>query len=125
MKKKLICIVCPNGCEITAETDGSGKVISVEGQSCSRGRDYAVQEMTDPRRTLTTSIRIEHGQMPLASVRLTAPVPKDMIFKVMDCIRKIRMNAPVKSGTVAVRDILGLGADLIITRDVPAEGTEK
>ena len=43
----------------------------------------------------------------------------------MDCIRKIRMNAPVKSGTVAVRDILGLGADLIITRDVPAEGTEK
>ena len=117
MKRTFTCIVCPNSCEITTEYE-DGRVLSVEGNQCPKGRDYVTRELTDPRRTVTSSIRILHGELPLASVRLTEAVPKDRIFDVMREIGRCELQAPVTIGQVAIRDVLGLGSDVIITRNV-------
>jgi len=64
MKKELICIVCPNSCELAAEfKDGK---IEVTGALCKRGYQYAEQEMTNPMRTIATSVLVENGELPLA-----------------------------------------------------------
>ena len=39
-RKELICIGCPLGCNLTVEMDG-GQVVSVNGNTCKRGDDYA------------------------------------------------------------------------------------
>ena len=75
MKRTFTCIVCPNGCEIDAEYEGAN-VLSVTGNLCPKGRAYVTQELTDPRRTIATSVRVTGGTMPLASVRLTKAIPK-------------------------------------------------
>jgi CxxC motif-containing protein len=58
MTKELTCVVCPAGCRMTAELDESGKVISVTGNTCPRGKTYAESEITNPVRTLTTTVTI-------------------------------------------------------------------
>ena len=47
--KELTCIGCPRGCTLKIERDGDGW--SVTGNTCPRGREFAVSEMTAPRRT--------------------------------------------------------------------------
>ena len=122
MTKTYTCIVCPNGCEIRVESADGEYLISGEG--CRRGRDYVMQEMTDPRRTIATSVRVLGGEMDLCSVRLSAPIPRDRIPEAVKAIHEKVLIAPVAAGTVILRDILGLGSDVIATRNVAALAEE-
>ena len=110
MTRTFTCIICPNGCEITAEYEGTD-VRSIEGATCPKGQDYVRQELTDPRRNIATSIPVECGELPL--------VKKD-IFTVMDAINKLHVKAPTAIGQVVLPDVCGLGANVIITKNVAA-----
>lgn len=117
MLKEFTCIVCPNGCEIQAEMTG-GKIVSMTGATCKRGEEYASQELYAPKRTIASSVTVHGGELPLASVRTTKPIPKEMIFDVMAEIKKVSVKAPVKIGQVVISDVLGTGSDIIITREI-------
>lgn len=117
MKRTFTCIVCPNGCEIETEYEGT-QVLSVTGNLCPKGKTYVTQELVDPRRTIATSVRVLNGTMPLTSVRLTNAVPKDRIFDVMDEINRQILTAPVRIGDVVIADVLGLGSDVIVTKNI-------
>ncbi|MBQ7488466.1 MAG: DUF1667 domain-containing protein [Clostridia bacterium] len=117
MKRTFTCIVCPNGCEIETEYEGT-QVLSVTGNLCPKGKTYVTQELVDPRRTIATSVRVLNGTMPLTSVRLTNAVPKDRIFDVMDEINRQTLTAPVRIGDVVIADVLGLGSDVIVTKNI-------
>ncbi len=121
MKRTFTCIVCPKGCSITAEYEGTN-VLSVEGWQCKRGKDYVTQELTDPRRTIATSVLVRGGELPLASVRLTKPVPKDRLFEVMREINMLELQAPTHIGDVVINNVLGMGSDVIVTKNVKAKG---
>ena len=105
MKKQFTCIVCPNGCEIEAEVE-KGQVISGTGHTCPRGEQYVRQELTAPRRTIASSVLVKGGELPVTSVRLTRAIPKDMIFPVMDEIRKVVLKAPAARSENARRRVL-------------------
>lgn len=119
MKRTFTCIVCPNGCEIEAEYEGA-QVSAVTGNLCPKGKDYMIQELVDPRRTIASSVRVTGGDQPLASVRLTAPIPKARIFDAMAEINAQTLRAPVAIGDVVIPNLLGLGCDVITTREVLA-----
>ena len=128
MLREYTCIICPNGCDIRAQIeereDGSRRICSVEGAACPKGRAYVEQELTDPQRNIATSVLVKGGILPLASVRLTAPIPKGRIFDAMAEIRKCPLTAPVESGTVVIHNLLGYDTDVIVTKDIP-ENAEK
>lgn len=117
MLRKLTCIICPNGCEMTVEAE-DGQDIEVMDALCPRGKAYAIQEITNPMRTISTSVLVEGGELPLASVRLTNPIPKAMIMAAMAEIKKVRLQAPVTSDTVVIHHILGQDSDVIVTKTV-------
>lgn len=119
MMREYTCIICPNGCGIEAEIEGK-EIRSLTGALCKRGMEYVRQELTDPRRTIATSVLVDGGELPLASVRLTDPIPKNMIFEAMEEIKKLRVEAPVKAGTILLSDILGTGSHVVVTKNVPA-----
>ena len=85
--------------------DGACRIRSIEGAACPRGKAYVEQELTDPTRNIATSISVEGGELPLTSVRLTAPIPKARIFDAMEEIRRCRVTAPVKAGTVVIEGL--------------------
>ena len=117
MLREFTCIICPNGCEITAGVEDN-QIISIEGALCPKGETYVNQELTDPRRNIATSVLVKGGELPLASVRLTNPIPKARIFDAMAGIRGIAVEAPVEAGTGGRRGILGLDSDVIVTKGV-------
>ena len=117
MLKEYTCIICPNGCDITAKIKDD-KILSMEGATCKRGFDYVSQELTNPCRTISSSVLLKDGVLPLVSVRLTKPVPKEKIMDVMEALKEIRLLAPVTVGQVVVKNILGLGSDVIVTKNV-------
>ena len=122
MRRNFTCIVCPNGCDIAADYEvaenGAVEVRSIDGHTCPRGAEYVRQELTGPRRTIASSVLVRGGELPLASVRLTAPIPKARIFDAMCEIKKLTVDAPVEAGTVLIPNLLGLGTDLVTTKSV-------
>ena len=120
MLREYTCIICPNGCDIQADVE-NGKILSITGNICPKGESYVEQELTDPRRNIATSILVKNGELPLASVRLTNPIPKGEIGKAMEEIRKISLEAPVKAGTIVISEILGYESDVIVTKTVERE----
>ncbi|MDR3259067.1 MAG: DUF1667 domain-containing protein [Fusobacteriaceae bacterium] len=117
MLKEYSCIICPNGCDIEVELNGT-EIISIEGNPCPKGIDYVKTEIISPMRTIASSVMVENGELPLVSVRLTNPVPKDRIFDVMDVIKGIRVSAPLFIGDVVKANVLGFESDLIVTKNV-------
>ena len=119
MLKEYTCIICPNGCDMRLEIE-DGKILVVEGAACERGYDYIHQELTNPQRNIASSVLLEGGVLPLVSVRLSCPIPKGKIFDVMTVIKKVHLKAPVYAGQVAIANVLGLGSDVIVTKNVVA-----
>ncbi len=113
------CIVCPNGCTIETKSE-TGKEIEVTGHKCKRGKEYALQELTDPRRTIATTVRISGAALPLCSVRLNRAIPKKDIFRVMEAINQVQLQAPVRIHDVVIRNVCGLDADVIVTKNMDA-----
>lgn len=117
MLREFTCIMCPQGCDITVELE-DGSVAGVSGNRCPKGEAYVRQEIENPMRSIATSVLVDGGELPLASVRLSGVIPKGRIFDVMAEIRGVELAAPVHEGDVAIHDVLGLGVDVIVTKDV-------
>ncbi|MGN0526117.1 MAG: DUF1667 domain-containing protein [Acutalibacteraceae bacterium] len=114
MKRSLTCVSCPLGCPIEVEIE-NGEVISVTGNTCKRGDAYARSEVTNPVRSLTTSVKVEGGIHPVVPVKSAGPVPKDKMFDCMKEINAVTIKAPVKIGDVVIKNICGLGVDIVAT----------
>ena len=104
MKRELTCIACPLGCSLTVTLDGKN-VISVEGNTCPRGKEYAINECTFPVRTITTTVKCNDGT--LLSVKTSKPIPKDKMFDAMKIINSTVATLPVKMGEVIIKDLFG------------------
>jgi CxxC motif-containing protein len=115
--KELICVNCPKGCRITV-TLADGKVQSITGNSCPKGAEYAAKETTRPERILTSTVRIEGGLWRVLPVITSGAIPLDQMEAVMKTVRTVRVEAPVAMNQVLVKNINGLGVDLIASRSM-------
>ena len=118
-KKNLTCIVCPIGCQLEVTTDENGKITEISGNTCKRGYDYAMNEFTDPRRTLTTTVRLDGSDTDkFLPVRTSSPIPKPKLFEAMEVVNAITAKAPIKAGDIVYRDFIEAGIDLIACKNV-------
>lgn len=114
-----LCIGCPLGCRLEVEQDGAtDEIVEVRGWSCKKGDRYGRQEHTDPRRMLTTTVRISGGALARLPVKTSEPIPKDQVERVCAMLREVNIEAPVTMGDVVVPNIAGSGADIVATRDM-------
>ena len=116
-QKKLICVSCPVGCEISVQIEDD-RIARITGNRCPRGEAYACQEALEPMRMLPTSVKVIGGVRPLVSVKTDQPVPKRLISKIMKFVRTLSVNAPVEIGQVVAEHVLNTEANLIATRSV-------
>ena len=121
-KFPLTCIICPMGCsmEVEVETNASSqkKVLSVKDNGCKRGEQYTAKEVQNPTRTLTTTIKVEGGELPLVPVKTAGEVPKASLLQCMEVVRRASCKAPVKRGDVLIYDLLGTGVNVVACADI-------
>lgn len=96
---RFTCIVCPLGCSIEVEVE-NGEVKDVRGHTCPRGKEWAVEEVTSPRRVVMSVVPVEGGALPTVSVKTAEPVPKERIPELMSVLAGLKLKAPVTVGQV-------------------------
>lgn len=113
--RKLTCIVCPKGCELTVTFGNAGEIEKIEGNTCKRGEEYARNECTHPVRTVTSTVKTESGRT--IAVKTASPVPKELVFDVMKAINAIRIpdTRDVSIGDVIIPDVCGTGVGVVAT----------
>lgn len=115
MVKNMTCVACPIGCLLEVVLDENNNVASVTGNSCKRGIAYAESEVTNPTRSLTSTVKLIGGVRPVVSVKSAIPFPKNMMLDAMKIINKTEIKAPVEIGDKAIENILDTGIDIIVT----------
>ena len=117
MKKKLICISCPQGCTLTV--DYTQKTVqNISGNRCNLGLEYATKEISNPERTLTTTVRIKNGHLPLVSVKTSTPIPKKLIFEAMTLLAKVEIEAPIRIGDKIIQNLFESNTSIVATKNI-------
>jgi CxxC motif-containing protein len=114
--KNMTCIICPNGCLL--EVDKHGEEFVVRGNMCPRGRDFGINEMTNPKRSICSTVKTSYKSVPRLPVRTDGEIPLDYIFRAMGEINGISLDHPVHRGEIIIKDILGTGVNIISTSDM-------
>ncbi len=111
--RELTCIVCPRGCQMKVTLDDNGAPISVEGNFCKRGVGYANDECTNPKRTVTSTVRCEGGDV--VAVKTNTTIPKGKMFEVMAAINAVVAKDALRIGDVIIENVCDTGADVVAT----------
>ena len=96
--RKMICITCPRGCHLEVDDE----TLQVRGNTCPKGEEYGRNEVTDPRRVLTSTVRIEGAAHCRLPVKTAAPIPKPLLLKAMDALAEVTVKAPVHVGDLSL-----------------------
>jgi CxxC motif-containing protein len=118
MKKDIVCFICPNSCVLSISGDEAN--LRIENNRCSRGIDFALKELRDPERTLTSTMRTRNGVLPLVSVRSDKPVKKVELREIISRLDAVTIDAPVASGQVLMESVGINKVNIIATRSVAA-----
>jgi CxxC motif-containing protein len=111
--KEMICIVCPVGCHLTADADNN-----ISGNRCVRGAKYGLAEVTNPTRTLTTTLRTTSLMIPRLSVKTSTPISKGLIFEALSYMNTIIIDKNVKIGDVVIENMLNTGVNMVATKNI-------
>lgn len=112
-----LCTSCPLGCRLEVDAVDDD-VIEVRGFTCKKGERYGIQEHTDPRRAVSTTVWLSGGPMERLPVRAAEPVPKAEVLALVRALRGVTVATPVEVGQVVADDVAGTGIDVIATRSV-------
>ncbi len=118
---ELTCIVCPKGCRLRVDEENG---FAVSGNSCPRGAEYGRLELTNPTRTVTSTVRCEGGVHPRCPVKTDRPIPKGLVFQVMAALDTVTLSAPVEVGQVVIEGVCGTDASIVATRNLPQADKE-
>lgn len=111
--KKFICIECPKGCHLTVDDE-----LNVTGNTCPRGKKYAINEVTCPKRVITSTAVIKSKLVSRLPVMSENEVPKEKMFEVVKEIAKLRLQAPIKCRDVVIENVCDTGVNIIATRTI-------
>lgn len=117
MKGQFTCVVCPTSCVVNAEWNET-ELLDTDHAQCKLAWDFIRGEIFDPRRMVTSTVRVDDGDLPLVSVKTEPPVPKAMVFEVMQQLAHVVLKAPVNIGDIVVADVLGTGSNIVATKKI-------
>jgi len=115
--KEFVCITCPMGCHLKVNDDDKNNII-VNGNTCPRGRIYGINEVTNPKRMITSSVKVNNGIDLVVSVKTKEAIDKSLIFDVLNELKDVSVDAPIKIGDVIIKNVLNTGVDIVATRNV-------
>ena len=114
--ENIICILCPNGCSLSIEK--VGEQWDIKGNKCSKGREFAISEIKNPRRSVCSTIKTTFKKVPRLPVKTNGEVPLIDIFNIMAEINSKSLGNPVHSGDVVIENVCNTGVNVVATSDL-------
>ena len=119
MPEEVTCIMCPLGCSVEVQIDGQ-EVSVKKGCRCKEGMKFVKMEAIFPGRILTTTMKTDIPEIPLLPVRSNKEIPKDQLMTCMGEISRHHVSGALKIGQPVIKNILGLGVDIVACRTIPS-----
>lgn len=113
--KQLICIVCPKGCHLQVDETNDFMVV---GAGCEKGVEYGKMELTNPQRTLTSTVKTKGFVLKRLPVKTSAPVPKSKILPIMQQLNTVCITQKVKAGDVLLYNVCQTGVNIVATANL-------
>ena len=113
--KELICITCPRGCHLKVDEENG---YEVTGNSCPRGKEYGFNEVTNPKRVVTSTVRTNSREYPRCPVKTNGAIPKEKMFEAMKLLDDIILAVPIYNGDKIVENLFDTGIDFVATKSV-------
>ncbi len=110
------CISCPLGCAV--EVHQKGDEIELVGNRCKKGEEYVRQELTNPMRSITTTVRTSFHDFPRLSVKTDGEIPLKDIYLFMEEINTVEVSERLKPGAVVKAHLRGSEVNLVATCDM-------
>lgn len=111
----LICITCPKGCRLAVDEENG---YAVTGNACPRGAVYAKNELKNPVRVITSTVRTNSADYPRCPVKTNGAVPKGRMFDAMRLLDGVVLKAPIRAGDVVIADLFGTGIDFVACKNI-------
>ena len=111
--KEMTCIVCPRGCHLVVDDN-----MNVTGNSCPRGKAYAISELTHPTRMVTSTVRVLNRENMVVSIKTSEAIDKDKVFDVIKAVNELGVMAPCHIGDVLIKNIFNTNVDILITKNI-------
>ena len=121
--KELYCITCPTGCRLIVMEQSTE--FEVEGNECKRGVEFAKAEMTNPTRSLTTTVRTSLPDIPVLPVRTDGEIPKGKIMEAMRELSSVVVSHELGCGDTVLENVVGSGVRVIATSDIMRDDNRK
>lgn len=118
MKKEMICICCPRGCRLTVERADENSEWNVTGNQCPRGVTYAIQEISNPCRTVTAVVRTNSLNVLFLPVRTDRPCPRGEVASLLNALYAMEVKVPVRRGDVILADFNGTGVNVVASETI-------
>lgn len=103
------------GCDLEVKVE-NGEAVSVTGNSCGIGKKYALEEISAPKRMVTSTVRSTDG-IPVP-VKTKTSIPKEKIFDVVNEIKRIKVQLPVRIGDVVIDNVADTGVNVVVTKSL-------
>jgi len=104
------------GCRLSIK--GSVDNMEVSGNVCKKGINYAHDEITNPVRTVCTTVKIEGGIHKVIPVKTDKAIPDKYKLEVVKAVSGITLKSPVKMGDVIITDLFGTGVNIVAERNM-------
>ena len=107
--RKIVCIVCPNSCELNVDDE-----MNVSGNLCPRGKEFALQEVSDPKRTVTTVCRTVFEDHPFVPVKSDGEIPKTLVKEAVREAGRHVVERRLSIGETEIENILDTGVNIVL-----------
>ena len=114
--REFTCIVCTNGCNLNVDDN-----LNVTGNLCPRGKEFAINEITNPKRTITSTCKTIYENVPVIAVKSDGEINKDDVIKVVDEIKKVTIDSHKKIGDVVISNVINSGVNIVISSNALME----
>ena len=109
--KEFVCIECPKGCRLSIDEN-----LNVTGNTCNRGKVYAINEVTCPKRIVTSTVVINSKIVSRMPVMTEHEIPKEKMFDIIKALDEVRLEVPVICRDIVIENVCGTGVNIIATR---------
>ncbi len=113
--KELICIVCPKGCHLKVDENNDYKVT---GNGCEKGVEYGKNELINPMRVITSTVKIEGALHRRCPVKTNTSIPKGKMMEIVKELDAVTLQSPVNVGDVVIKNVAQTGADIVATKSM-------
>ncbi len=113
--KELICIMCPKGCRLQVDEENGYKVT---GNTCEKGAVYGKNELQNPTRVITSTVKIDSASHRRLPVKTNGEIAKAEIMEATALLDHVTVKAPIRCGDTVLANVLNTGVDFVSTKTV-------